>query len=415
MKQNYTIQIHANEENFKTIAQFPWYLDLEEWVSLKNIRELKIRKGNHRHPILFLVFNEQYFAVKQISPNVAEKEIKFYDLLNKKEIPTLIPVGYIRVDRPLIRIENVIGQPMVADDTGFLVTKLERDVIPDNEILRYSLSKKNEEKVWNSIAELFVNLHSNNIFWGDGSLNNVLIRFKKIKYPGSERNKTILEAILVDTETMEEYDSISYKRRMEDWELFFESLEWTIEDLKRIGIKKKLNFELLKTNLLKKYDQWYSITKERQRFEKMTRLDSEAFEIEWLPDSYFNIFLKQMEEHKWYLSESAGKVISLEVAALDWYKTVFMPTAQALASSDIEKIFPKRSPTELYVEIMQHKYFMSLKSGKDVGISVAVEDYCLRFGIHNNVYPIIENFMKILNKNVQISLSESLKNRIVKK
>lgn len=394
MKQIYNIQYFTDESHFKIIAQLPWYLDLGDWVEQKKIRELKIRKGNHRHPIIFIVFNDQFYAIKQISPNVAEKEIKFYEILHKKHIPAITPIGFVRVSRPPLKMENVIGQPLIPDDEGFLITQLERDVIPDNDVVRFGFSKDNEEKVWNAVVELFVNLHTNNIYWGDGSMNNVLIRFKKIKYPNSERNKTILEAILVDTETMEIYDSISNKRRMEDWEIFFDSLQWTLEDLSKTGIKKKTNYNLLRKKLLKKYDEWFSITKERQRFENLTRLDSEAFDIEWLPDSYFDIFIKQVEEHKWYMSEQSKSIVSLENAAFDWYKTVFLPTTHALSEKEIEQILPNKSPTELYVEIMQHKYFLGLKMGKDVGVSFAVKDYCVRFGHHKNIFPVIEKFMK---------------------
>lgn len=396
MKQTFSVEYFTDEKNFSLLADLPWHLDLEDWHQVQRIKELNIRKGNHRHPVKFIDHYHKYLAIKQIPAHLAEKEIRFYDQLNRLGIATLTSLGWVKVNRPPVRMTGVIGQPLIQNDTGFLVTNLQRDVIPDKDLLGYGLSKVNEQKVWNSIIQLFVDLHANNIFWGDASLNNVLIRFKKVRYPSSARNLTILEGILVDTETMEEFPAISDDRRMEDWDLFFESLEWTLEDLNHAGVKKNINIPKLKKDMLKKYDHWLKITRDRQKFEEVTHLQTPAFELEWMPEGSFQVFLKQVEEHKWYLSEKKGKPVPLNEAAVNWYQKVFLPITSQLATPEIEELFPQRTPTQLFVEIMNHKYFLSLQKGSDVGTGPAIRDYVQRFGHFNEAKPLLKKFMSKL-------------------
>ncbi|MBT9171439.1 MAG: hypothetical protein DDT18_01815 [Actinobacteria bacterium] len=83
----------------------------------------------------------------------------------------------------------------------------------------------------------------------------------------------------------------------------------------------------------------------------------------------------QIEEHKYYLSERAGREIPVKEAAADWYDHVYLPTIRIIEESHILKDFPHRTSADLYVWIMDHKYHLGERYGFDVGIRRATKDF----------------------------------------
>jgi len=69
----------------------------------------------------------------------------------------------------------------------------------------------------------------------------------------------------------------------------------------------------------------------------------------------------------------------IEDAARDWYETVFKPVIRLFGEFKILDEFPDRTAASLYLDIMLHKYYLSEKVGRDVGLSVAFESYSKRF------------------------------------
>lgn len=397
------VSIHyqiPNPNDLEFLYNLPWYKELDQWKSLQKIKILNIRKGNHRHPVIFVENHKKYLAIKQIPANLAKKELTYYQQLNSLGISTLHPIGVVSVQSPPEIMTGLIGAPVIYDDMAFIVTQLQRDVLPDNDILKRPFQQMSEQKIFAAITQLFVKLHANHFYWGDGSINNVLIRFRKAKYPGTDQKKTILDAIVVDVETMEYVPNMSENRRMEDWEIFFESMEWTLEDLKISGIHKEFDLNLVKKEMLETYQHWFLIEQSRMTFEQVTDLHSGAFNLEWLTSNYFQLFMTQIEEHKWYMSEKKRPVVTMQQAAQNWYETVFIPSIKAMADPDVEQLFPGISPTELFADIMTHKYYLSKQHQMDIGLEKAVEDYAKRFGHHQQLFPYLQNFVSKFNLSI---------------
>jgi len=84
---------------------------------------------------------------------------------------------------------------------------------------------------------------------------------------------------------------------------------------------------------------------------------------------------KQIEEHKWYLSEKAGKEISIQKSAKNWIENIYKPIIKEFEDSKISDFFPHTNSVSLYVQIMAHKYYLSLENGSDVGINKAIRSY----------------------------------------
>jgi hypothetical protein len=89
--------------------------------------------------------------------------------------------------------------------------------------------------------------------------------------------------------------------------------------------------------------------------------------------------LQHIYEHKWYLSERQGRETPIEEAAQDWYVNVFKPVLHLFEEFSILEEFPERTAASLYLDIMLHKYYLSKKMGKDVGLGAAFESYSKQF------------------------------------
>jgi hypothetical protein len=95
---------------------------------------------------------------------------------------------------------------------------------------------------------------------------------------------------------------------------------------------------------------------------------------------YFDTLEKHIAEHKWYLSERQKKEVTLMMAAQDWLHNVFLPTCELFRGEGVLTFFPGKTASELYVETMTHKYYLSKQQQSDVGIVFAMRDYAKRFG-----------------------------------
>lgn len=69
-----------------------------------------------------------------------------------------------------------------------------------------------------------------------------------------------------------------------------------------------------------------------------------------------------------------GKVSSKETT-LDWYQNIYVPACELFRIEGIVDIFPGKTASKLYIEIMTNKYYMNEHLGKDVGKFNAMKNY----------------------------------------
>ena len=101
---------------------------------------------------------------------------------------------------------------------------------------------------------------------------------------------------------------------------------------------------------------------------------------------YIDILRQHIEEHKWYLSEARRLELSLPEAADDWYQNVFLPICDLFRGMDVLEHFPGKTASDLYVEIMTNKYYLSRQLGRDVGMIHAMRDYSGKFGVEEGSF-----------------------------
>ncbi|MBN1622262.1 MAG: DUF4032 domain-containing protein [Endomicrobiales bacterium] len=62
-----------------------------------------------------------------------------------------------------------------------------------------------------------------------------------------------------------------------------------------------------------------------------------------------------------------------------WYEKRFFPAAKIIMEEEVLKMFPKRTYTDVYVWIQQHKYYLSQRAGYDVGFDFTMDDFVQKF------------------------------------
>src|SRR5271168_4859952 len=96
-----TPRFHLPAEDQERLHDLPWQIPLSEWAA-QGVPLLTIRRGDSRHPVVFVERNEVRYAIKETSPHMAERELRNLQEIELRGIPTLSPTGTVTVPGALI-------------------------------------------------------------------------------------------------------------------------------------------------------------------------------------------------------------------------------------------------------------------------------------------------------------------------
>lgn len=382
--------LNLEPEYFQQLTDLPWNQPLEEWND-GQVKFLEIRKGNSKHPVRFIKTKSHSLAIKQTNPITAYFEHESLIKLLHLGIHALKPVGYVFYKKNLFMKDSDPDNVL-----AFLITLLEEKSIPHSILFGWDFTEANRKLIFEASAELIANLHFNNIFWGDASLSNILVKFIKQKDENG-RTFTELKAFLADAETISIQKSISEDQKQSDIKNFIKSVE---EISKTLEGKREVFIEEEKEFFLKRYSDFYLLLNKSKEFEEKTALKIKNHFYRINDQFTLDSIIKQIEEHKWYLSEKAAKEIDIITAAEDWIKNIYEPTIHEFNQFKLFDLFPKTNSLKLYVDIMAHKYYVSLEQKKDVGISFAIKSYCEKYSNkeQSTITRLVDNLIKQLAK-----------------
>jgi hypothetical protein len=142
----------------------------------------EVPRGLSRHPVVFVNYDGNLYALKELPAGVAERE---YDGLRRMEelsLPAVKAVGHAEM-------QTADGQFSV------VITRYLEASLPYRLLFMRTSLQQYRQYLLDAIAGLLVQLHLSGIFWGDCSLSNTLFR----------RDAGALRAYLVDAETTEIY------------------------------------------------------------------------------------------------------------------------------------------------------------------------------------------------------------------
>ncbi len=375
----------------------PWDFPLPEWTD-RCARLESLPRGISRHPVLFVNYDGVLYALKELPPELAEKE---YDLLRKMEglrVPAVASVGHVRTQT-------------AEGDASVLITRYLDYSLPYHSLFMRRSLRTYREHLLDAMASLLVQLHLAGIFWGDCSLSNTLFR----------RDAGALQAYLVDAETATVHPDVSASLRSHDLDIMEENVYGGLVDLAAVdGVD--FDFPIVETGVYirQRYEAlWQQITREEvvapgeryrisERVRALNALGFSVDEVELRPaesgtllrmrafvtDRNFHRdllhtltgleteekqaqqLMNEIQEVKALLSEEHNRSTPLSAAADHWLNQIYLPTLERLRPA----IDERTDPTELYCQVLEHKWYLSEQAHSDVGHRAAVDDYLQRFG-----------------------------------
>jgi hypothetical protein len=364
------------------LLSLPWTEPLADW---EDERLVEIRqRGISRHVVRFVADNGVLYALKSLSERLARREYRLLRSLAGLGIPAVEVVG-AAVD-------------LGPDADAILVTKF----LPFATTYRAVFSSPRgsgppTDKLLDALVELLVRLHLSGFFWGDCSLSNALFRY----------DAGTLEAYLVDAETSEQHPELTTGQRRYDVELDLQAGGLLPAGVDPLGVAEELQrrYEGLWDELTREE----IIPRDKQRFriaERLRRLnelgfDAEEVELISVPEgsrlrvrtrvaesghhsrglflrtgldvgeNQARRLLNDIASFRAYLEQKEGRPVSEVVAANRWLTEVYDPVLAAVP----EGLRDRLAPAEIFHEILEHRWYMSERAGRDVGTTAAARSY----------------------------------------
>jgi hypothetical protein len=372
------------------LLDLPWHLPLEGWPK-ENIAALP--KGLSRHTVRFAHLEDHVIAIKETLFDLAKREYDMLRRLEKLDVPCVEPFAIINNRRDLE------GNELPA----VLITRHLKFSLPYRAMWSQGLREATAKRLVDALALLLVRLHLIGFFWGDVSLSNTLFR----------RDAGRFAAYLVDAETGQLYDSrLSNGQRENDLEIARVNIAGELMDLLASGKAVDIDPTAVSQRIVDKYRElWLELTatesfatSERWRIAKrVKRLNELGFDIEELSmvqeadgktvriqpkvvdaghharrlllltgldveENQARRLLNDIDEYR--LSHSRPGADE-EVMAHEWLSEVYEPVITSIP----QHLTGKLEPAEIFHEVLEHRWYMSERLGKDVPMLDAVRSY----------------------------------------
>ncbi|WP_438874872.1 DUF4032 domain-containing protein [Winogradskya humida] len=369
------------------LLDLPWSVPLEEWPADHLVA---LPQGISRHIVRFVKLNDTVYALKETREKIAEKE---YDLLRALE----------RIDFPAVEAVAIVtdrvderGEPLET----VLVTRHLKFSLPYRALFSHTLRPETMNRLLDALAALVVRMHLTGFSWGDCSLSNTLFR----------RDAGAFAAYLVDAETGNIYPKLSEGQRSEDIEIlrlniFGECLDLQAAEL----LHESIDPESVVDDIVARYDRlWHEVTYEQEiqrrdarhdiegRIRRLNELGFDVAEVAMSTvdggvrvrpkvvdagyhtrrlmrltglDAEENQARQLLNDLDTYKAES--DLTDEQQAAHRWLTEVFEPVVRAVPANLRQKL----EPQEIFSQIIQHKWLLSERAGRDVGMAPAVQSY----------------------------------------
>jgi hypothetical protein len=375
------------------LLTLPWTTPLEDWNDPRLVTPRNA--GLHRHVVRFVADSGTLWVVKQLPEHLARREYRLLRRLADLGIPADGAADLAVARGP--------------DMDAALVTRYLEFSTTYRALFSQPRGLHPRARLIDALVELLVRLHLSGFFWGDCSLSNTLFRL----------DAGALAAYVVDVETSELHPALSEGQREMDLEVAGEKIAGELLDLEAGGLLATDVDPLgAATDLTARYHAlWDELTgewdvapgEERPRMaERIARLNDLGFdvdEVELVEDSPGGVtrlrvttrvrepghhrallhrrtglvaqenqarrLLNDLASYRAWLESTAGTPIPEVVAANLWLAEVYDPVVQAIPSH----LAGRLDPVEVFHEVLEHRWLLSERAGRDVGTRQAALSY----------------------------------------
>jgi len=377
------------------LLDLPWSTPLEEWPADHLVA---LPRGISRHVVRFVKLDGTVYAVKETSERSAERE---YDLLRALE----------RMDFPAVEAVAIVADRVSRDGEPLdpvLITRHLQFSLPYRALFSHTLRPDTLSRLLDALAVLLVRMHLTGFFWGDCSLSNTLFR----------RDAGAFAAYLVDAETSALHPRLSEGQRLEDVEIARVNIYGETLDLEAAGmLHPSIDPEKVAEEAIERYERlWHEVTHEQvvgrddrhhleKRIRRLNELGFDVAEVQMsVSDGDGSFVIRPKVVDAGYHSRRLLRLTGLDAeenqarrllndldahraendlddeaqAAHRWMTEVFEPVVRAVPPH----LRGKLEPTELFVEVINHRWRLSEEAGRDVGLALAVQSFLSDVLIH---------------------------------
>jgi Domain of unknown function (DUF4032)/Lipopolysaccharide kinase (Kdo/WaaP) family len=374
------------------LFDLPWDRPLADWPEdALQFRTLPV--GPSRHLVRFIDVGGTTFALKEEPLDVARSEFDVLRHLEEEGLPAVSAVGLAEAPER---------------DAGILVTQyLAHSLQYRRLLMRVPLEPgAYRDRLLDAMAWLLVDLHRGGVYWGDCSLANTLFR----------RDGDRMQAYLVDAETSEVHPSLSDGQRAYDLEILVENVAFGLADLAELQGRTDGDEAIAAAESVRdRYEMlWLKLHEEpdlqpgdrqavRARIRKLNDLGFSVDEIKVRPtgsgdrlrlqlavttrrfharelekrtgvvalENQARLLLNDLSEYGAWLCWYEQRSIDPETIADRWLHEVYEPNLTRIAVV----VGPGRDLVQAYCDLLEHKWLLSEKAGRDVGMAAAMDAY----------------------------------------
>jgi hypothetical protein len=374
-----------------SLLALPWERALSTWDQ-PEVTDLP--DGMHRHLVRYFDDGSQLYVLKELPDELVMREYRLLRHLQSAGLPAVHAVGAV-TERP----DATFGE-------GILITRHLDFSLPYRQLLTQRRVPYLTDRLLDALVGLLTRLHLSGFWWGDCSLSNTLFR----------RDAGALCAYVVDVETGETHPGLSDGQRNGDLDIAVENVAGGLFDLEAAGnLPPGVDPVAVALAVRERYDRlWHELTAvetipatETYRIEaRMRRLNDLGFDIEELEirssqsgdtlslvprvvelgyhaprlaqltglrcgENQARRLLNDICEYRARLEQRERSPVPESVAAIRWLSRVFEPTLRAIPSD----LAAALEPAEIFHQLLEHRWFLSERSGHDVGAIEALTSY----------------------------------------
>jgi hypothetical protein len=384
------LRITATRPDPALVTLLPWHLPLDQWDGPFMV---PLPRGISRHVVRFVRLDEHIYAVKETREPIAFGEYRLLRDLRRIKVPAVEPVGVV-TGRQSVDGEEI--EPC-------LITRHLGSSMPYRQMFSRGVRADTMPRLVDALVVLLTKLHLAGFYWGDCSLSNTLFR----------RSAGEFAAYLVDAETGELHPQLSDGQRAYDLEIGTGNVFGEMLDLQAGGFMAETfdPFAIVE-RITDRYESlWSELTgvedfttdemwRIQLRIERLNDLGFDIDELDIVTDwdgctariqpkvvdaGHHNRRLQgltglDVEENqaRRLLNDldafGAANELQMEDPAMvahRWLTEVFEP---------IVRMAPPQMRTpleaaEIFHEILEHRWYVSERSGQEVDIFEAARDY----------------------------------------
>lgn len=366
------------------LLTLPWGTPLEQWAE----HIVPVPRGLSRHVVRVIQLDGAFYAVKETQEEVAKREYRMLRDLDRRGLPAVVPVAVVS-ERP-----GDLGAALVTRHLAFALSY--------RTVFANGLPPGGLPLLVDALVVLLVRLHLGGCYWGDVSLSNVLFR----------RSAGEFAAYLVDAETTEIHPQLSDRMREYDVSVGCENVFAELLDVQQAEpeLAGQVDPFAVIAMITERYQAlWHELTAEEefstdemwrieQRVERLGELGFDVEELAVATDPQGStVSIQPRVVEAGHHARELARLTGLEVednqarrllsdlssfmahhgltdrlsAARRW-RTEIYDEVTAMVPPELRG---RLEPAEVYHQILEHRWLMSERAGREIDIFDTARDY----------------------------------------